>query len=241
MNNAIIVDDDDNEIIVEPKSSTKNTHLSKYYVADPNIIEIGIDEVARGPLFGKTFSAAVVLPRDDSFNHSLMKDSKRFTSTAKINQAAEYIRQHALAWAVCYEDETVIDRINILQASQRAMHRAIAEVYTRLDPEKEISLLVDGDYFNPYRHKNLVPVQHYTFKGGDNKYTSIAAASILAKAEHCKYIAELCAEFPELIEKYDINNNKGYGTKKHLDGIRMHGISQWHRKSFGICKSYACS
>jgi ribonuclease HII len=75
-------------------------------------------------------------------------------------------------------------------------------------------------------------------EGGDNKYTSIAAASILAKTERDKYIEELCKENPELVERYDINSNKGYGSKKHMDGIKQYGITKWHRKTFGICKEY---
>jgi ribonuclease HII len=96
--------------------------------------------------------------------------------------------------------------------------------------------LVDGNYFNPFTE--VETIKYKMIEGGDNKYTSIAAASILAKTERDKYIEELCKENPELVERYDINSNKGYGSKKHMDGIKQYGITKWHRKTFGICKEY---
>jgi ribonuclease HII len=240
-NRAVLVDDDDNEIVRERKIR-KREPLNKYFVQDSNIIEIGTDEVGRGPLFGRVYSGAVVLPKDDSFDHSLMKDSKRFTSCVKLNQAANYIKENAVAWAVCYEDENIIDDINILQASQRAMHRSIAEVYAQLENKKIdigcVEILVDGDYFNKFKH-NGKAIIHHTIKGGDDLYTSIAAASILAKVERDAYIADLCDTNVTLVENYGINTNKGYGSKKHLDGIKKYGITQWHRKTFGICRSFS--
>jgi len=247
--------------------------LSKYYNSEPHIIEIGADEAGRGPMFGRVYSGAVVLPKDDSFDHYKMKDSKKFTSknSKKINEVAEYIKQHALAWAVCYEDERVIDEINILQATQSAMHKAIKAVVNQLSTTNKIPnqdynnlfLLIDGNYFKPlsitddtnvFDNTNTSSVkkfykinkinsgqslQYRTIEGGDNKYTAIAAASILAKVERDKYIDELCLENPDLIEKYGLDSNKGYGSKKHMDGIKQYGISKWHRRSFGICKDYA--
>ena len=226
----------------------KQQPLQKYFVEDANIIEIGIDEVGRGPLCGRVYVSAVVLPKDDSFDHSKMKDSKKFSSKKKIEEAAEYIKNSSLAWVVCYEDEKVIDEINILQATQQAMHKCIAELikkYPELfdSSEKKIQLLIDGNYFNPYtmynkKRKILEPLSHICIEGGDNKYSAIAAASILAKVSRDTYIDELCKENPELIEHYSIDSNKGYGAKKHLDGIQQHGITIWHRRSFGICKQY---
>ena len=106
-----------------------------------------------------------------------------------------------------------------------------------------INLLIDGNYFNPINIINkktnkLETIPYTCVEGGDNKYTAIAAASILAKVERDKYIEELCGKHPELIEHYAINSNKGYGAKKHIDGIKEHGITIWHRRSFGICKNY---
>jgi len=215
---------------------------------DENFEEIGVDEAGRGPLFGRVYAAAVILPKDDSFNHSLMKDSKKFHSKKKIQEVADYIKQNALAWAVCYEDEKTIDEINILQASQSAMHKSIKEVVKKYskngkntDTDK-LKLLIDGNYFKPLTiiHSNMkIEQMEYTcIEGGDNKYSAIAAASILAKVERDNYIDELCKEFPDLIEKYSLDSNKGYGAKKHLEGIKKYGITIWHRRSFGICKNY---
>lgn len=226
--------------------------LKQYYDENPDLFEIGVDEVGRGPLFGRVYTAAVILPKDNSFNHSLMKDSKRFTSTKKIEEAAKYIKENALGWYVSFEDEKVIDEINILQATQTSMRNSILklkEYVTQPFTEEEknelkFQLLVDGNYFNPIttfnKKRNMIDViPHVCIEGGDNKYSSIAAASILAKVSRDKYISDLCAENPELIENYGINSNKGYGSKQHIDGINKHGITKWHRKSFGICKKYA--
>jgi ribonuclease HII len=205
-------------------------------------------------MLGRVYSGAVVLPKDDGFDHFKMKDSKKFTSknSKKINEVAEYIKEHAIAWAVEYEDEKVIDEINILQATQSAMHKAIKSVISQLAKKTDVLdpnfgnllLLIDGNYFKQLtilnQNKNkLVTVNYETIEGGDNKFTSIAAASILAKVERDKYIEELCKENPELIERYGIDSNKGYGSKKHMDGIKTYGITKWHRRTFGLCKEYA--
>jgi len=232
------------------KIKNKKTALKKYFKEDNNILEIGVDEAGRGPLFGRVYSAAVILPKDDSFEHSKVKDSKKFTSKKKIEEVAEYIKQNALAWYVSFEDETVIDEINILQATQKSMRHAILEVkkqYMNIQKNNEnihFHLLIDGNYFNPITYVNpktnkLEIIPFDTIEGGDNKYTSIAAASILAKVERDKYIETLCELNPDLSEKYGIDSNKGYGAKKHIEGIKEHGITIWHRKTFGICKNYA--
>ena len=226
--------------------------LKKFYHSELNIIEVGCDEAGRGPMFGRVYSGAVVLPKDDSFDHFKMKDSKKFTSKnpKKIQEVADYIKQHAVAWAVEYEDERVIDDINILQATQSAMHKAIRSVMRKLnilnlglDPNN-LFLLIDGNYFKPltiFNKKNnrIETAKYETVEGGDNKYTAIAAASILAKVERDKYIDELCSQNPELSEKYGIDSNKGYGSKRHMDGIKQYGITKWHRRSFGICKMFS--
>jgi len=237
--------------------------LKKYY-CEEGTIEIGADEAGRGPMLGRVYSGAVVLPKDDGFDHFKMKDSKKFTSknSKKINEVAEYIKAHAIAWAVEYEDEKVIDEINILQATQSAMHKAIKSVIGQLAKKTDVLpdgtkktdvlepnfgnllLLIDGNYFKQLTVLNqnkskLVTVNYETIEGGDNKFTAISAASILAKVERDKYIEELCKENPELIERYGIDSNKGYGSKKHMDGIKTYGITKWHRRTFGLCKEYA--
>jgi ribonuclease HII len=229
--------------------------LKKYY-HEFATLEIGADEVGRGPMLGRVYSGAVILPKDDSFDHFKMKDSKKFTSKnpKKIQEVSEYIKGHAIAWAVEYEDEKVIDEINILQATQSAMHKAIKSVIKQLEQKQSeqvsvgsnydnLLLLIDGNYFKQLTILNkqktkLVTVNYETVEGGDNKYTAIAAASILAKVDRDKYIHELCVENPELIERYGIDSNKGYGAKVHMDGIKKYGITKWHRRTFGICKNY---
>jgi len=222
--------------------------LKKFYHLDTNIFEVGCDEAGRGPMFGRVYSGAVVLPKDDSFDHWKMKDSKKFTSKnpKKIQEVAEYIKQHAIAWAVEYEDEQVIDDINILQATQSAMHKAIRSVLRQLKTidTNNLFLLIDGNYFKPLTicnktNNRIENAKYETVEGGDNKYTAIAAASILAKVERDKYIEQLCLENPELVERYGIDGNKGYGSKQHMDGIKKYGITKWHRRSFGICKMFA--
>jgi ribonuclease HII len=221
------------------KQQTKQQLLNVSYYNDDNIIEIGIDEVGRGPMFGRVYTAAVILPKE-GFDHLKMKDSKKFHSKKKINEVSEYIKENAIAWSIQWEDEKVIDKINIRNATHSAMHKAIKEIYDK-ENDKNYVLLVDGNDFKPYiviKENILEQVSHVCIEGGDNKYTSIAAASILAKVARDAYIDELCVLHPELIEKYDLSNNKGYGTKKHMDGISEHGITEWHRRSFGICKTF---
>lgn len=272
---AEIIDDssDEEEYVIIPKKTRKTQKLEtekskskkgslkppmallkKFYDETENIIEIGVDEAGRGPLFGRVYTAAVILPKDDTFNHSLMKDSKKFHSKKKIEEVANYIKENALAWYVSFEDEKIIDEINILQATQQSMHTSILEVRkqfnkNQIDNNKEerkdysYNLLIDGNYFNPITILNkktnkLDTLPYLTVEGGDNKYSSIAAASILAKVERDKYIEELCEKNPTLSEYYGIDSNKGYGAKRHIEGIKEHGITIWHRRSFGICKNY---
>jgi len=233
------------------KKTTTTTHLQSYYNDDPNIIEIGVDEAGRGPLFGRVYTSAVILPSNkkpydsqNNFDYSKMKDSKKFHSKKKITEVANYIRENAVAWSVAYMDESVIDDVNILQATQMAMHKCINEIIqnNRMSLENTL-LLIDGNYFKPITlfdktTNKLVTYNYVCVEGGDNKYASIAAASILAKVARDEYIQELCQQHPTLIEHYGIDSNKGYGAKKHLDGIKQHGITIWHRRTFGICKEY---
>jgi len=230
------------EIIVKKKKNVQQP-LKQMFDQDTTIIEIGIDEAGRGPMFGRVYAGVAVLPKDNSFDHFQMKDSKKFHSKNKIVQVAEYIKKNAIAWAVEYEDEQTIDEINILQATQLAMHKGIKNVLCQLSELTEINydkilLLVDGNYFKPFLINNVKTIKYQMIEGGDNKYTSIAAASILAKVSRDAYIENLCIENPELIVNYGIDTNKGYGSKKHIDGIKQHGITKWHRKTFGICKNY---
>lgn len=238
--------------------------LNKFLTSDK--IEIGVDEAGRGPLFGRVYSGAVILPKDDSFQHNLMKDSKRFHSEKKLEAAYQYIIENALGYGVGFMDESVIDKINIRQATFRAMNMAITNCLLSFENktsdtkqsvqnshwvadlsnnviEKKYLLMVDGNDFKPFTYFNKTKneieyIPFETIEGGDNKYTSIAAASIIAKYERDQYIYSLTKENPTLDECYGISNNKGYGAKRHLDGIKEHGISKWHRRTYGICAQY---
>ena len=217
--------------------------LEKSYRGICEELEIGIDEAGRGPMLGRVYSAAVVLPMDDKdFRYDWMKDSKKFTSKKKIVEVAEYIKKNAIAWSVAYETEEVIDNINIRNATYSAMHKAIRETITS-DSKQSYFLLVDGNDFKPVinytEEDGFKQIPHTCITGGDNKYAAIAAASILAKVSRDEYIEELCEKEPQLVERYDLLKNKGYGTAKHMEGIKNYGISKYHRKSFGICRQYS--
>jgi ribonuclease HII len=255
-------EEEEEEFIMIPKQTkVKKTRIKKPVTLlkkcrniDEKIIEIGVDEAGRGPLFGRVYTAAVILPKDDSFDLTMVKDSKKFHSKKRIEESAEYIRANSIAWHVSFEDERKIDEINILQATQLSMHNSINSVIKSFNLEMknlnkkvkvdyDFSLLIDGNYFNPITYFNkatdkIETLPYMTVESGDNTYASIAAASILAKVARDQYIDELCAENHELGEHYGIDSNKGYGAKKHMDGIKEHGITMWHRRSFAPCKNY---
>ena len=134
---AVIIDDSDEEVIIssqKPKRVIKKQEpLKKFHINDTNIFEIGVDEAGRGPMFGRVYTAGVILPKDDTFDHSKMKDSKKFHSKKKIEEASNYIKEHALAWYISFEDEKKIDEINILQATQLSMHNSILEIRKQMN------------------------------------------------------------------------------------------------------------
>ena len=212
---------------------------------DDSIMEIGVDEAGRGPLFGRVYCAAVIMPKNSSLDFSMIKDSKKFHSKKKINEVAQFIKENAVSWAVEYADEKAIDHLNILQATIDTMHKAILKVLEKLNITKidNIKLCIDGSYFKPIFIMNKeenkpLYLSYECLTGGDNKNINIAAASILAKTTRDEYIENLCLQFPYLIENYDLQSNKGYGSKKHLEGIKKYGITEFHRKTFGICKNF---
>jgi len=225
--------------------------LASFY-NEKNLYEFALDEAGRGCLFGRVYIGCVVLPKDlTKFVGVDIKDSKKFTSKKKINEVAAFIKEHALAWHVAWVPENIIDDINILQSVMRGMHECIRETLLKIqsnEAEEDIRLdqcmaIVDGSYFVPYRafdpmSETIRELSHVTVEQGDGKYMGIAAASILAKTGRDAYIEELCKENPLLVERYGLNTNMGYGTKRHLDGIKEHGICQWHRRTFGEnCKN----
>jgi len=189
-------------------------------------MEVGLDEAGRGPLFGRVYAAAVML--NEGFDVSRVKDSKKFTSEKKRKEAAEYIMANSV-WKVAYMDEEVIDKINILQATMRAMHEAVLGL-----PCTDIQLLVDGNYFKPLFRvigDTSVMVPFTCIEKGDVTHPCISAASILAKVSRDEYVLDLCIQHPDL-ERYGLLKNKGYGTKQHRDALTQYGRSPWHRKSF---------
>lgn len=184
---------------------------------DPHKLEAGCDEAGRGCLSGPVFAAAVILPKD--FAHPLLHDSKQLSEKQRY-AAREVVEQEALAWAVAQVDPAEIDQLNILRASFTAMHRAVAQLQTR--PEL---LLIDGNRFIPFED---IPFE--CIIKGDGKYTSIAAASILAKTYRDDCMLALHQEFPQ----YDWHKNKGYPTKAHRAAIAEHGATIHHRRSFRL-------
>lgn len=182
-----------------------------------NLVEAGCDEAGRGCLAGAVYAAAVILPPD--YKNELLNDSKKLTEKQRY-QLRPIIEKEALAWAVGVVTPQEIDKINILNASFLAMHRALDKLTLR--PEY---ILVDGNRFKPYQS-----VPYTTVVKGDGKYLSIAAASILAKTYRDDYMNALHQEYP----MYDWLSNKGYPTKKHREAIRRFGTSPYHRMSYNL-------
>lgn len=231
----------------EPKNKASEELLEPVY-DNKYKYEICIDEVGRGCLFGPAYICAVILPKEGSFSLKNIKDSKKFSSKKKIKEVSNYIKENAVMYHIESVDSTLIDEINILKAVMRGMHNCIKQCAKQLKEKGFISMakddilcVIDGNYFQPYyffdeASETLTEMPHVTVEQGDAKYAGIAAASIVAKVARDEYILELCDKHPELVDKYGLHTNVGYGTKKHLDGIREHGITAWHRKSFAPCK-----
>jgi len=203
---------------------------------------IGVDEVGRGALISRVYTAACILPDPEdvpttTLDFTQLRDSKKIPHK-HIVSLAETIKAGAIAYAIAWEDEATIDRINILQATQSAMHKAITAILSQIPEDQQVHLLIDGNYFNPIMRSGR-QIPYTTIEGGDNAFCVIAAASILAKNARDSYIQnDLCVEHPELDMQYALKGNVGYGSSRHLDGIRAYGISPWHRRTFGICKRY---
>ena len=199
-----------------------------------HLLEAGIDEVARGCLAGRVYSAVVIWPKelDLDVHHPVVKDSKKL-SRKRRNFLREYIEATAIDYSVGWANAGEVDSMNIQNATYKAMHRAIKGLNVR--PE---FLLVDGNRFKPYRDIDEYFISHQCVVGGDSLFAPIACASILAKVYHDNYIDKLCDKYPELHERYGWRSNMCYGTSQHIAGIKEFGISQFHRKTFGICKQY---
>ena len=189
---------------------------SHYY---EGLIEAGCDEAGRGCLAGSVYAAAVILP--DGYENPLLNDSKQLTEKRRY-ELRDIIQRDAVAWAVGIVTPEEIDRINILNASILAMHRALDQLTVR--PE---AIIVDGNRFKPYHPAvdgSPVNIPHTTIVKGDGKYMAIAAASILAKTYRDDYMNELAKEYPQ----YD------WPTKKHREAIRQYGTTPYHRMSYNL-------
>ena len=190
----------------------KHYHLNKLIA--------GCDEAGRGCLAGPVVAAAVILP--NNFKNKMLNDSK-LLSEKKRDLLRKVIEKQATCWAIGIVSPAEIDKINILNASFLAMHRAIKKLY--FEPE---FLIIDGNRFNPYQGIN-----HECIIKGDGKYLVIAAASVLAKTYRDDIMKKLADEFPD----YNWEKNKGYPTKQHRNAIKKIGISKHHRKSFQLLPS----
>ena len=186
-------------------------------------VEAGCDEAGRGCLAGSVYAAAVIFP--ENYQNEELNDSKKLTDKRR-KQLREIIQRDAVAWAVGIVTPEEIDKINILNASILAMHRALDQLKVR--PE---AVIVDGNRFKPYQPASMAePLPHTCIVKGDGKYLAIAAASILAKTYRDDYMNQLAEAYP----MYDWLSNKGYPTKKHREAIRQYGISPYHRKSYRL-------
>lgn len=189
--------------------------LKSFFTADK--IEAGCDEVGRGCLAGPVVAAAVILPK--AYQHELLNDSKQLTKEDRLLLEID-IKRDALAWAIAEVSHEVIDEINILNASFKAMHLALDKLTLR--PQ---FLLIDGNRFHSYQQ-----VPHQCIIKGDGEYLSIAAASVIAKNYRDEFMRKLAQEFPG----YGWETNVGYPTPQHREGIRLQGITPYHRKSFTL-------
>lgn len=204
---------------MKKKELKKITPLA--FCMQSGVIEAGCDEAGRGCLSGPVFAAAVILP--DNFECDTLNDSKQLSLITR-NELRLKIEKEALSFAVASCSPEEIDEINILWASVKAMHRAIAKL--KLKPQH---ILVDGNRFKPYQD-----TPHTCVVKGDSKFMSISAASVLAKTYRDEYMKNLHQEFPN----YGWDRNKGYPTREHRSAIETYGITHHHRKSFNL--SHVC-
>ena len=189
--------------------------LTPFY--QDQLTEAGCDEAGRGCFAGPVFASAVILPRD--FFHPLLNDSKQLSEEER-DELRVVIEKEAISFAVASISHDEIDRINILQASIKAMHISV----NQLKPKPQL-LLIDGNYFVKYKR-----LPHKCIIKGDGIYASIAAASILAKTYRDEYMKKLHEEFPH----YNWASNKGYGTPEHRKALDEHGVCKYHRKSWRL-------
>ena len=195
-------------------------------------LEIGLDEAGRGSLIGPVFTAGVIL-NDININNPPyeIKDSKKCSPKVR-GVLRKYIEENSIGFCVEMIDIDRIDKVNILNATMEGMEKCIDNITSVINVDR---LLVDGNHFPTYMDKSTFDfIPHVCIPGGDDKYLNIAAASILAKEYRDEYIINLCKE-NIILDNYDIKNNKGYGTKSHMEALKVYGPTKYHRKSFKPC------
>ncbi len=192
-----------------------------------DIIEVGVDECARGVLFGRIYSAAVIYPNNGIPKEieDIINDSKKLSSKKRELIYKELIKH--VKYNVSFIENNEVDKLGIQPCNYKAFHQAISGL--KIKPDK---ILVDGRCFQDYYYNDEL-INHECIIKGDGKYLSIASASIIAKVEHDRYIQDLVKEYSEL-EKYDLLNNMGYGTKNHINAIQKYGYTKYHRLSYKI-------
>lgn len=199
--------------------------MKKFY--KENCIECGVDEAGRGPIFGSVFAGACIWDSDK--NSEIIKDSKKYKNNLDRLKAYNYILENCISYGIGSASVDEINNFNIQKATILAMNRAIDNTYIHCD-----NVIVDGNYFYSIIGENTSSYNFETIIGGDNKYVSIAAASVIAKVSHDNYIKDLLFKNKRL-EIYDIQNNMGYGTEKHMESIKKYGLTNLHRKTFKCC------
>jgi ribonuclease HII len=196
---------------------------------DDEALEVGLDEAGRGCLFGRLYVGAVAFPKtaadfpDGGARLKEIKDSK-VISKKKRAMLSEYIKSTAVAWSVSYAEAAEVDALNVLQADLACMHRALDSLSEKARVER---VLVDGDHWRPYKD-----TEGYAIVDGDAQYVAIAAAGILAKVARDEWVESVVAANPDLQTKYKLGNNMGYGTAAHMEGLKAHGATLEHRRTF---------
>jgi ribonuclease HII len=205
--------------------------MLSYCHTDDQILECGIDEVGRGSLFGRLYTGAVILPldKDDLFDHGAslkqIKDSKKL-SKRRRDILYDYVKEIAIDWTTDFAEAGEIDELNVLHADMASMRRALAKL--EFTPGR---VIVDGDRWYP-SDVDHADTDYICVPQADAKYIHVACASIIAKVEHDRWISEICAQNPIFDTNYGLLSNMGYGTAVHMKGLKEHGATAYHRRSF---------